>query len=269
MLAACAAAASTLAGCGDSSADGEPSPRTTGTATPTEGSPTQPSTPLAVRSVDAPGTVEIGQPYTVGFAVENPTDATRTLDTTVSVRTGGEWRQFESISARIPPGTTTIERELAAPRFLGTYRFRIDDPTAEWRVEATERLLGYGDRFTTPQGATLAVFGGEFADSYGGGNETVTPPPDQQFLLIRVRFTNQTGEAVTLPPLGAFRVRAGGETYSVALNDPGQRVTVDPNNRTQIELPFLVPTSVSAADVAVRWAPRYRSGRTVVVWRQG
>ncbi|MFB6146360.1 MAG: hypothetical protein ABEJ08_01575 [Halobacteriaceae archaeon] len=270
MLAACAAAATALAGCSASPNDGDtarPSPGTP-TSTPTPTTATD-STPLAVRSVDAPGTVELGKPYTVGFAVENPTDGERTLETPVSVRARGEWRPFTSISARVPPGSTTVEREFAAPRFLGTYRFRLQEPTAEWRIEATERRLAFGEPFTTPQNLSLVVLGGRFTDAYdAGGNSTVTPPPDRQFLLVRVRLENPTGGSVTLPPLGAFQVRAGDGTYQVALNDPGQRVSVESGNRKRIELPFLVPGSVSAADVAVRWAPRYRPGRTVVVWRR-
>lgn len=268
MLALCGAAATALAGCGGSSG-------TDGTTRPTTGTTTDTgtaggTTPLSVRSVDAPASVEIGQSYAVRFAVENPTDGERTLDTPVSVRTGGEWRPFTSISAGIPPGTTTVERELAAPLFLGTYRFRLDDPTAEWQVEATERRLAFGESFGTPQGLALSVLGGEFTDAYdAGGNETITPSDDRQFLLVRVRVRNPTDGSTTLPPLGVFHVDAAGETYDVALDDPGQRVTVESGNRKEIELPFLVPTSVSVDDLAVRWAPEFRPGRTVAVWERG
>lgn len=265
MLAVCGAAVTALAGCSGSSGG----PDGTDTATETTDGTTSDATPLAVRSAEAPGSVEIGQPYTVRFAVENPTDGARTLESPVSVRTGGEWRSYTSISARVQPGTTTVEVEFSAPRFLGAYRFRLDEPTAEWRIEATERRLALGESFTTPQGLGLSVLGGKFTDSYGGaGNQTVTPPPDQQFLLVRARVANPTDGAVTLPPLGVFHVDARGATYDVALNDPGQRITVEAGNRKRIELPFLVPASLSASDLVVRWAPTYRPGRTVVVWQQ-
>lgn len=268
MLALCGAAATALAGCSGSSGD-------EGTTRPATGTPTAAAAgdggaPLSVRSVDAPAAVEIGQSYPVGFVVENPADASRTLRTPVSVRVGDEWRAFRRVEVQVPPGTTTVERAFASPRYLGTYRFRLDDPTAEWRVETTERRVAFGEPFTTPGGLSLAVLGGRFTDSYDeGGNSTVTPGSDRQFLLVRVRIENSTDGSVTLPPFGVFHVRTADTTYSVALDDPSQRIAVEPGHSSVIELPFVVPGSVSAGDVAVRWTPTYPSGRTVVVWRTG
>lgn len=267
VLALCGGAMTTVAGCGGSSGDTSDRTRST-TATPSPTSTDHDATPLSIRSATAPETVELGQSYTVRFTVVNPTNQEQVLESPVSVRTSSEWRAFTSITARIPPGTTTISRKLAVPRFVGTYRFRLNAPRAEWRIQATERRLVFGESFRSPQGLQVAVLGGRFAESYQPRpNRTVTPPSGQQFLVVLVRIKNPNSESLTFPPLGTFHVQAGGETYDVALDDPTRRLTVEPGSRTRIELPFLVPPSVSAADVTVRWAPSYRQRQTVVTWQ--
>lgn len=265
VLALCGTVATTLAGCGgNADGGGETTSPTTDTSTTT--GTDRPA--LAVESVAAPDSVEIGWFYTVQFTVENRTDSERRLVSPISVRVDGEWEPFMQIEASVPPGTTTIERDLNAPLFLGDYRFRLEDPRATWGIQVTERRLPFGTQFTTPENLHLSVPGGKFVDSYSGAgsNRTLTPPGDRQFLLIRIRYRNPTEESITAPPLGVFHVRTGDETHDVALDDPGRRLTLEPNERREVELPFLVPSSTSVEDIEVRWTPTYRAGKTVAVW---
>lgn len=132
----------------------------------------------------------------------------------------------------------------------------------------TPRRLTWGDTVQTPQGLELAVRGGNFTSSYSrsGGNQTVTPPEGDQFLLIQVAIRNPTSDSITFPSIGYFSVRTDESTYRVLTDNPSRQLEINPQNQTRIELPFVVPKTLTSSDIAVWWTPAYENERIAVVW---
>lgn len=255
-----------LAGCGGSSGSSTDSSPTTEGSTGTTGSDS-----VAARSVEAPSTVEVGQSFDVEVTVENTADAAAQYRSTVSYhREGGDWQRIGRLERSIEPGRTrTLTATLPGIAFLGTYRFRLDRSGRTWTTESTPRELTFGSEFVTPRRVGATVLGGNFTDTYEVVNstETLTPPGDDRWLLVRVEFRNPTDGQLQSAPFSTFSVRAGDEEYGVRLSDPGRRVTMGPQDRSRVELPFVVPRDLTVDDVGVWWRLAYSPGDTAAVWR--
>lgn len=262
-----ALAAAGLAGCGStgSSPEGPESPD----GTDTSATPTAAGTDLSVVGVDAPETVEVTVPYTFGVQVQNPADSPARFESGLSARAGGDWQALDAtVSGRVPAGETArLEGRLSGFAFLGAYDLRLDATGQTWRVESVPRELPFGESFRTPRGLDVTVRGGDVVSTYtGGGNGSrQTPPPDGQWVVVRVRIVNPTGESIQFPPYGAFVLVADGERYPVAVADADSPVTLD-GDQVRVELPYVVPTGTDPATLAVRWEPTIGGQRTGVVW---
>jgi hypothetical protein len=263
-----ALAAAGLAGCGatGSSSEGPESPnKTDGSATPA----TAAGSDLSVIAVDAPGTVEVTVPYTFGVRVRNQTDGPAQYASGLSARAGSGWQSLDAtVSGRVPAGETArVQGRLSGFPFLGTYGLRLDATGQTWRVESVPRELPFGESFQTPRGLSVTVRGVDVVSTYVGGENgsARTPPSDGQWVVVRVRIINPTGESIQFPPYGAFVLVAGGERYPVAVADVDEPVTID-GDRVRFELPYVVPTGTDPATLAVRWQPTIGGQRTGAVW---
>ncbi|MFB6160476.1 MAG: hypothetical protein ABEJ61_04770 [Haloferacaceae archaeon] len=259
-----------LSGCsalgGSGTATSTASQSSTGTPTPA------PTTDLEVAGVDAPGTVEVNVPYEFAVRVRNPTDRRGTFESGLSLRIGGDgdWRALDGrIGGEVPPGETrTVSGSLPPIAFLNTYDLRLDATGRTWSFETVARQRSFGDAFETPRGLSVVVLGGSFTTSYtGGGNESAarTPPSGSKWAIVRVRVLNPTDQEVTFPPFGAFSLLAGGSRHAVRISNPDQTIRIT-GERTEFELPFVVPEDVTADDITVRWKPVYGDRSTAATW---
>lgn len=262
-----ALAAAGLAGCGSTT----PSPEPTTSSDATGQSPGTPTAgaDLSVVGIDAPETVEVTTPYSFGVRVRNPTDSPGRFESGLSARAGGDWQSLDAgVAGQVPAGETArLEGRLPGFVFLGSYDLRLDATGRTWTVEAVPRELAFGESFQTPRGLSVTVRGGELTSTYtGGGNATPqTPPSDGQWVVVRVRIVNPTGESIQFPPYGAFVLVADGERYPVAVANPDDPVTIDSDQR-RVELPYAVPSGTDPSTLAVRWEATVGGRPTGAVW---
>ena len=266
-----ALAAAGLAGCGSTGSSSSSSPSSSEEPASPEATdpPTSTGGDLSVVGLNTPETVEVTTPYEVGVRVRNPTDRSARFESGVSARARDGWQSLGvTVAGSVPAGETArLAGQLPAFAFLGTYELRLDATGQTWRAEVRPRDLPFGEAFRTPRGLSVTVQGGEFVSTYtGGGNGSArTPPPDDQWAVVRVRIENPTGESVRFPPYGAFVLVVGGERYPVAVADADDPVTVD-GDRTQLELPYVVPADVDRSALEMRWEPTIGGRRTGAVW---
>ena len=261
-----ALAAAGLAGCGSTQpSEDTASPDATDSPTETRAAGAE----LSVVGLDAPETVEVTTPYQFGVRVRNPTDAPGRFESGLSARAGGDWQSLDaSVSGQVPAGETArLAGRLPGFAFLGSYDLRLDATGRTWSVESVPRELSFGEAFGTPRGLSVAVLGGRFASTYtGGGNGSArTPPPDGQWVVVRVQIRNPTGGPIQFPPYGAFVLVVDGERYPVAVANAGEPVTVD-GDQTRVELPYVVPAGTDSSTLAVRWEATVGGRRTGAVW---
>jgi hypothetical protein len=201
--------------------------------------------------------------------VRNPTEAPGQFESGLSARAGGDWQSTDvRVAGQVPAGETArLTGRLSGFVFLGTYDLRLDATGRTWSVETVPRQLSFGEEFGTPRGLGVTVSGGEVASTYtGGGNGSAqTPPPDAEWVVVRIQIRNPTGESIQFPPYGAFVLVAGGERYSVAIADADEPVTIT-SDQQRVELPYIVPTGMDPSTFSVRWEATVGGQRTGAVW---
>lgn len=209
---------------------------------------------LKLVSIDAPGNIELNEPYEFQLTVENSGDTAGVYQAPVTVQRKGEveFRQEREALVYVEPNETqTATIRISSFDEVGRANIRLDGAENQWGIEVSRRRLPFGGTFDTNSMA-VTVDRVELAERTGGQQDT-----QWAYLYVRVKNTGQQNYA---PPPDRFFIRYDGVRYSKALYGNKSPEYNDVNLRTgQTEagiVQFTIPESATVADLQVEFDRR-------------
>ena len=281
VLSGVGAGVASLAGCLGLGGDPQTvQPGASSTATRTEQTPTAEPAALNLAEVQAPETVEVGEPFDVTFVVENTGGEPGVYRTPVGVREidSVEYAQLTTAEVYVRPGETQ-EGIVSAPAFdyVREAEFRAEEGATTWAVQVAPRTLSVGGTYALPRrwsGFDLSVAAVGLADQYesADGETTNTAQEGQQYAFALIRATNDNDQGRQfLPDERQFTLETDRGTFS-----PDGLIYRAPRAYRQQKiragetfegwLGFTVPDSLSRPDLRVNFYQTYTDQRSLSVY---
>lgn len=228
-------------------------------------------------AIDAPGTVEISEPWRFGFAVRNVADAARTFVTGWSFRTPeADWRRQAwdtvdwTISFPVPAGETRRwQSPTTAFNNVARYEFRLDRFGATWSVETVPATRQLGEPYETLDRTVLTVEGLELGpDPHAAADGAMSIDDGNRLVRAAVRVRNLTRHPMAHDEPGDLVLIASEQGFEPTPRPGDARaVLAPPGSVTEGWVAFEVPSGISLADSVVSWRPTHFDGPVRVDWR--
>lgn len=257
LLASAGVGMASLTGClfgGGGGGDGDSEATTTASGSQPMQDVDRSGAKLQLVSIDAPGNVQLGEPYEFQLTVENTGDTAGVYQAPVTVQRKGEveFRQEREALVYVEPNQTqTATISITSFDEVGRANIRLDGADNQWGIEVSRRRLPFGGTFTS-RGMAITVDRVELESREGGRQDT-------QWANVYVRVKN-TGQQNYAPPPDRFFVRYDGVRYTKALYGSKSPEYNDVNLRKgQSEagiIQFTIPESATVEALQVEYERR-------------
>ncbi|UPW01001.1 hypothetical protein M0R88_02610 [Halorussus gelatinilyticus] len=241
---------------------------------------------FSVADLSLPAETELGTTLSASATVENVGAASGTYRAVFERRFGDEttWRTRETVELDLSPGERRTWTTEWTPPEAGRAEYRLRPGSAVETASVLAAERGFGETFTTPDGAAIRVrvgtdgfdglLGSYIYDS--GESQTYRAQKGKTFAFVRVEARNTTDEPISFPGSRRFSVAVGGEssgvfhqsstgtTFGSPVEGPfyAPTETYDPDETEWGWLVFQVPAGTAVGDLTVRWSPSDDVGAT-------